>query len=195
MNAELFKQANHQVIKSDLLTLDSAKGKYDLVVALGVIQHTPNSNQTIKRIYEYTKPGGYLVFDHYVFLKSYFSMRLFYRQILKRLTPQTSYQLLMKLSGFFLPLHFKIKKQRFLKMILNRISPFITYYDVYPELDFKLQNEWAILDTFDSLTDHYKHFKNQKQITQLLQNMNAEILRCEYAGNGLEVICRKPLNA
>ncbi len=79
-------------------------------------------------------------------------------------------------------------------MILNRISPFITYYDVYPELSFELQNEWAILDTFDSLTDHYKHFKNKKQITHLLQKMNAEILRCEYAGNGLEVICRKPLN-
>lgn len=195
VNAEFFKQSNHQVINSDLLFLDSAKGKYDLVVAIGVIQHTPDSNQTIEKIYEYTKPGGYLVFDHYVFMKSYFSMRLIYRQLLKRLSPQTSYQILMKLSDLFLPLHFKIKNHRFLKIILNRISPFITYYDIYPELSLELQSEWSILDTYDSLTDHYKHFKNHKQIKHLLRKMNAEILRCEYAGNGLEVICRRPLDA
>ncbi len=194
VNLEYFpaeKYKNHSVLKSDILGLDHLNHKFDLVLALGLIQHTPNSERTIQNLFQYVKPGGYFVFDHYTFLKSYISMRLIYRQILKRISPQVSLKILNLLSKIFLPLHKAFRNIKFLKMLLNRISPFITYYDIYPELSGKLQKEWALLDTFDSLTDCYKHFKTKPEILNILNTLGAEIIFCEYGGNGVEVVCRK----
>ena len=40
-----------------------------------------------------------------------------------------------------------------MQIALSRISPLLTYYHAYPELNDQLQYEWALLDTHDHLTD------------------------------------------
>jgi 2-polyprenyl-3-methyl-5-hydroxy-6-metoxy-1,4-benzoquinol methylase len=53
--------------QGDIQKIPFEKNKYDYVVCLGVIQHTPNSEESIERLYEMVKPGGFLIFDHYLF--------------------------------------------------------------------------------------------------------------------------------
>jgi 2-polyprenyl-3-methyl-5-hydroxy-6-metoxy-1,4-benzoquinol methylase len=43
------------------------------VVCLGVIQHTPDPEKTIKCLFEKVKPGGVLVIDHYIWRIGYYS--------------------------------------------------------------------------------------------------------------------------
>ena len=52
--------AHHRVAAADILQLPFAPQQYDVVFCLGVIQHTPGPEVTIRRLYEQVKPGGVL---------------------------------------------------------------------------------------------------------------------------------------
>src|SRR5437773_2805116 len=51
----------HRIAQADILQLPFAAQQFDVVFCLGVIQHTPDSEQTITRLYEQVRPGGTLV--------------------------------------------------------------------------------------------------------------------------------------
>ena len=78
-----------------------------------------------------------------------------------------------------------------MSILLNRISPVISYYNVFPRLNEQQQLEWALLDTHDSLTDWYKHFRSKKRIRAILEQLGAVDLWVEYGGNGVEANCKK----
>ena len=77
-------------------------------------------------------------------------------------------------------------------MALGRISPLLTYYQAHPELDDRLQYEWALLDTHDSLTDYYKHLRTAGQIERALSDLGATAVWVAKGGNGVEARCSKP---
>lgn len=79
-----------------------------------------------------------------------------------------------------------------INVLHNRISPVITYYRAFPQLTDKQQEEWALLDTHDSLTDWHKNFRNKPQMESLLTKLGATNIWCEYGGNGVEARCKKP---
>ncbi len=74
---------------------------------------------------------------------------------------------------------------------MSRVSPVLSYYHALP-LDDELQRQWALLDTHDSLTDWYKHFRTRGQIRTTLERLGAREIWCEYGGNGVEARGRRP---
>jgi len=78
-----------------------------------------------------------------------------------------------------------------MSVLLNRISPVITYYNAFPELSDELQRQWAFLDTHDSLTDWYKRFRSKSDIINILKKLGAVSIWCENGGNGVEARCKK----
>lgn len=79
-----------------------------------------------------------------------------------------------------------------MQIVLSRFSPLLTYYHAYPQLNDRLQYEWALLDTHDHLTDYYKHFRSVQQISRLLSALRAQDIWVVKGGNGVEARCRKP---
>jgi len=59
----------------------------------------------------------------------------------------------------------------------------ICYYHALPELDAATQREWALLDTHDSLTDWYKHFRTQQQIREALVKLGLVNIECVDRGS------------
>ena len=55
------------LVQADIRAMPFQQGYYDYVICLGVIQHTPNSEESIHYLWQMVKPGGYLVIDHYLF--------------------------------------------------------------------------------------------------------------------------------
>ena len=96
------------------------------------------------------------------------------------------------LSRVFFPLHRAVKGRTLLQMALSRVSPMLTYFHVHPELDDRLQYEWARLDTHDSLTDYYKHFRSAADMTRILSRLGATEISVAKGGNGIEARCRRP---
>jgi len=182
----------HQIAQADLERLPFSPGTFDVAFCLGVIQHTPNPENTIARLYEQLKTGGLLVIDHYTFTLSDFTKSSgLFRVFAKRMTPEKGMAFTEKLVNMFLPLHKAARHSRVAQMAISRISPIFTYYQTLPELADDLQHEWALLDTHDALTDWYKHRRTPAQIEKTLKALGGVDIHCVYGGNGVEARCRK----
>ena len=184
----------HRILQCDINQLPFAPGQYDIVVCLGVIQHTENPERTIEDLYEQVKPGGWLVIDHYTRTLSYYTKlsEWLLRPILKRVSPPVGLSITKALTRTFFPLHRATRNSKPLQMLLSRFSPLLTYYHLFPQLNDKLQYEWAELDTHDSLTDFYKHLRSPGSIKSTLQALGARDVWVQTGGNGVEARCQKP---
>lgn len=183
----------HRIIQCDINHLPFLPEQYEIVLCLGVIQHTKDPEQTITDLYRQVKPGGWLVIDHYTPSLSYYTKvtALCLRPVLKRLSPAAGLRITEQLTRIFFPLHRAVKGSTLLQMALSRFSPLLTYYHQLPQLNEKLQYEWSLLDTHDSLTDYYKYLRTRSQISRTLSDLGAEDIWAARGGNGIEARCRK----
>ena len=78
-------------------------------------------------------------------------------------------------------------------MLLSRLSPVQYYYHAYPGLSDEQLREWALLDTHDSLTEWYKHFRSRGQIQRSLERLGLQEISCAYAGHCVEARGKRPL--
>lgn len=195
VNQENFPQnEHHMVIQADINDMPFEDESFDVVVCLGVIQHTPSPEKTIEDLFKLVKKGGTLVIDHYSKDRSnYLRLASLYRAAIKDKPSSYTIPYTTRLVKKYLPWHKKFASNRILTILLNRISPVITYYKAFPELNEQQQEEWALLDTHDSLTDWHKNFRSKSQISKLLTGLGATEIWCEYGGNGVEARCKKAL--
>jgi hypothetical protein len=96
------------------------------------------------------------------------------------------------LTKLFFPLHKAVRRVRPAQMLLSRVSPVLTYFRAFPELNDRLQYEWAELDTHDSLTDWYKHLRTPREIEKALRALGSQEICVALGGNGIEARCRRP---
>jgi 2-polyprenyl-3-methyl-5-hydroxy-6-metoxy-1,4-benzoquinol methylase len=192
-NRENFRLTDrHRIAQADILHLPFEPRQFDVVFCLGVIQHTPSPERTIAALYEQLRPGGYLIVDHYTYTRGWYTKTApLFRMVLKRLPTGTSMRITEWMVDRLLPVHKRVSRSR-LRSIVYRISPLLTHYVTYPELSDEIQRQWALLDTHDSLTDWYKHFRTQGQIERLLRSLGLENIWCVYGGNGVEARGRRP---
>jgi 2-polyprenyl-3-methyl-5-hydroxy-6-metoxy-1,4-benzoquinol methylase len=187
----------HKVFQASILNLPFQEETFDIVLCLGVIQHTPDPVETIAALYRQVKPSGFLVIDHYKYLFSWYlhpaPLVRFFLKRYSRKSPQACMGLVRAMVNTIFPIHWLLWKiHPRLNWLLNRISPVITYFAAYPELNIEQQKEWSFLDTHDSLTDWHKHRKTIKQITRILENLGVENIECRYGGIGVEAKGQKP---
>lgn len=183
----------HRIFQADINRLPFAPRQFCLVVCLGVIQHTPCPEETIAALYDQVKPGGALVLDHYTFsIRRLTKIGQLLRPLFKRMPSEKRLKYIRRLVDIFFPLHRAVSRVWLFQIILSRVSPIVTYYHAYPELNDRLQYEWSLLDTHDTLTDWYKHLRSYKQIELILKNLGAVDIKVARGGNGIEARCRRP---
>lgn len=185
----------HRIAQCDINQLPFPPGQFDVVMCLGVVQHTRDPEQTIADLYRQVKPGGWLVIDHYRHAFSTYTKLTAWliRPVLKRLPPQRGVAATKALTRWFFPLHRAVRRYPPLQRVLSRVSPILTYFHVLPELSDELQYEWSELDTHDSLTDWYKRLRSRRSIRNTLAKLGAVELWVERGGNGIEARGRKPV--
>lgn len=184
----------HRIVQCDINHMPFRPEQYDIVLCLGVIQHTKDPERTIEDLYKQVKPGGWLIIDHYTQTLSYYTKlsEWLLRPILKRVAPARGLAVTKALTRTFFPLHRAVRHAKPLQMVLSRFSPLLTYYHLFPQLSDELQYEWAELDTHDSLTDFYKHLRSAGSIRATLQALGARNVWVQKGGNGVEARCQKP---
>lgn len=194
-NQENFLQTDHhRIAQADILNLPFNSKQFDVVMCLGVIQHTPDSEEAIAALYSQVKPGGWLVIDHYTYTIGYFTRTApVFRLFMRRMKRGTTIKFTERMVDLLLPLHKAVRRFRPAQSVLSRFSPLVVYYQGLPQLDDQMQREWSLLDTHDSLTDYYKRFRTKGQITSTLAKLGVEDIWCEYGGNGVEARGRRPI--
>lgn len=185
------------VCQADVLALPAARGAFDVVIALGMLQHTPSPEAAISALAVMLKPGGMLVIDHYALLENRalrqlatLAPRALLRRLLLKLPPTTALAASTAVTKTLLPLHRALWRKgaaaRAARSLLRPVSPVVDYYDRYPELTRAQLEQWALLDTFDALTDRHKHLRSVDDVSRALQAAGLHVLDCRRGGNGVE---------
>ena len=186
------------LVQADVRRMPFEKASYDYVICLGMVQHTPNPEETISCLWQMVRPGGYLVLDHYLFKwRKKFPPPIggaqeIYRHLMLALPRRLRLGLITKIVDFFFPLHWKFKNSLTARRILSWVSPVCFHYGEFGLLDRIIIYEWALLDTHDGTTDFYRHLRTVKQISEYLTNLGAADLVVREGGNGVEAFCKKP---
>ncbi len=179
--------ADYRVAQANVYRLPFPEKAFDIVICLGVIQHTPSPEKTIECLWNMVKPGGLLVIDHYTFDWMYYTKPvMLYRFFLRRMKPARSKAIVEKLVKFFFPLHWKFRNNKVATVLLNRISPCYVYIRTFPNMDYDFHFHLTRLDTYDGLTDYYKHLRSKQQIENILKSLNPLTVDVWHGGNGVE---------
>lgn len=174
----------HVIARADATRLPLMGQQFDLVLALGMVQHTRSSKETLIALWDMVKPGGYLVVDHYASgLRYFLQVKPLYRQFLKRQPPDRAMKLCNALYDLWAPLH-RHFTSRFGRRMLARVSPIVYFTDELPELSEGDKDAWGRLDTFDSLTDWYKHRISRASLVKLLEALEPAQLEAWEGANG-----------
>jgi 2-polyprenyl-3-methyl-5-hydroxy-6-metoxy-1,4-benzoquinol methylase len=186
------EQENYVVAQADLLAPPFTRESFDLVLCMGVLQHTPSPERSIQALWSMVKPGGMLVLDHYTWsLSAVTKLAPLYRLFLRKMAPERARAVTDWLVDRFFPLHWAVRRLGPAQMLLSRISPCLVYCHVYPQLTKEQHQDWCRLDTFDHLTDHYKHRRTVGQMRRVLKSLGADHIHVVRDGNGIEGRCRR----
>ena len=173
--------------------------QFDIVICVGVIQHTPNPEDTMKILSSHVKPGGILLIDHYSRDYPFTPSRKRFRSYLLNQQGPKAMRLVERVVNLLWPIHKILYKYRSNKWVAKfrpkflYWSPVVDYYDSYSQLGEKLLYEWALLDTHDTLTDFYKHMRTKEEIESHLTSLGLEEVYTVYDGNGVEARAGRPI--
>ena len=195
---------NYFVCQGDILEPPILPEQFEIVICLGVVQHTPNPKNTIKALFKQIAPGGTLFIDSYSHEYPLTISRKILRNLLLKLPENFRFPIVKIIVFGGWPIHvllWKISKVTVLRAnrlfrkaryLFLKVSPIIDYHDSYIMLGPKLLKEWAILDTHDNLTDAYKHLTNSSDFFNLLAEVGFTEIKVVSGGNGLEASAKKP---
>jgi SAM-dependent methyltransferase len=185
------------ICQADVMSLPFAPAQFDVVVAIGMIQHTPDPERTIAELCAQVAPGGLLALDHYAPGGQGNRSRRLLRPVMLALPPRVSLAAVRALVAGLWPLHRalirasrRVRGAGRLYNLLARVSPVFDYQRSYPELSPSRLRAWAILDTHDGLTDRYKHLRTAEEIAAALAACGMTQIETRYAGNGVEARAR-----
>ena len=190
---------NLLLVQADIRNIPFPKESYDYVICLGVLQHTPNPEESIKSLWAMLKPGGFLIIDHYIWKwrlilpPPFGNPENIFRQIVLRIPKKNRFGFIKRLTDFWFPWHWMFKDSLWIQKIFRRFSPIHFYYPEIKLRDRHMYYEWSLLDTHDALTDFYKHRRKPDQIRTFLEHIGGQDIVVEVGGNGVEAICRKKI--
>ena len=164
--------------QSDIFNLPLADKVFDVVICIGVVQHTPDPLKAIAKISDKVAVGGLLIVD--VYRKSLWDW-LQWKYLLRPVTKRLPRSVVRSAISVFLPsviLCSKLLKTIFGKNA-RRCFPIVEYSEL--GLSSSINKEWALLDTMDMLTPE---FDNPLSQAELSTSLSCEEFSIEYCGNG-----------
>ncbi len=186
------------LVQADIRHIPFANEAYDFVVCLGVLQHTPDPEESIRSLWQRVKPGGSLVIDHYRRrIRNYLPPPLgvagiAYRRYFLRLPKERRFDAVKRVFDFWFPWVWRFRDSRILQLVLSRLTPIVSYYPHFGLRDREMYYEWMLLDTHDAMTDVYKHRRTPGELRRVLQRFGALDIRVTLGGNGVEAMATKP---
>jgi SAM-dependent methyltransferase len=153
-----------------------ADGHFDRVFCLGVLQHTPSFEESVKALIRKACVGGMIVVDFYPINGWYTRIHSKYmiRPITRRISKPTLLRLIRSNVGWMLSLFDMLCALR-----LGALSRFIPITDVrnFPRgLSAQQRREWAVMDTFDGLSPEYDNPQRVEDVARMFRNYGCKVI-------------------
>ena len=168
------------LIKSDFLKL-KVKKKFDIVICRGVLQHTPDPDKSILKLFDFIDEEGLIFFDYYKKPKIGFlhPKYIFWRPFIRAFFNYNSFKFFLNKN-----INTMIKIKNFFRKIL--FNSFFISDCLIPIWDFREKNykidknlfiQWTILDTLDGIFTKYDFPKSNKELISLININNFKVLK------------------
>ena len=149
---------------------------FDKVFCLGVLQHTPNFDASVKALIRKAKPGGEIVVDFYP-INGWWT-KIHAKYILRPITKRLSHKRLMQMIES--NINWLMKSEQILHRLgLGMLARFLPIVDIQGTLPKYLseteKREWAVLDTFDMFSPEYDNPQRIRDVAAMFKRHGADV--------------------
>jgi len=164
-----------RLFQASIYEMPFPDGSFDKVFCLGVLQHTPDFEASVRALVSKAKPGGEIVVDFYP-VRGWWT-KVHAKYLLRPMTRRMKHDRLLKTidrnAGWM------IKASNGLNRIgLHAFTRFLPVVDVrtMPQgLDQAQLREWVVLDTFDMFSPEYDNPQRVETVAKMFERAGAEV--------------------
>jgi SAM-dependent methyltransferase len=183
---------NVHFVQADIRRLPFAPESFDRVFCFGVLQHTPDPEQSFKCLLRVLKPGGQLVSDVYrKSWKTLFWGQYYLRAVTRRIPPQrlfpiveAYFNVVHAFTGLLRPIN-----DHFSKLVSLMLGT-ADYRGQYP-IRQDLMREWCLLDTFDKLSPTFDRPQRLSEVRRWCDDAGLASYDVRPGYNGIEIHVRR----
>ena len=158
---------------------------FDKVFCLGVLQHTPDFEASVRALVTKAKPGAEIVVDFYC-IRGFWtkiSGKYLLRPFTRRMDQQRLYRLVEDNAGWMMRL-----AQGMNRIGLHALTRFLPIPDlaIMPkELPPERYREWVVLDTFDMLSPEYDNPQRIGAVAKMFERSGADVSFAGFIESGM----------
>lgn len=164
------------LFQASIYEMPFPEDSFDKVFCLGVLQHTPNFDESINALISKAKPGGEIVVDFYP-IKGWWTKvnaKYILRPVLKRLDHQRLMQMVEANIDWLMKTEALLHRLRL--GVLARFLPIVDIKGTLPKyLSEAEKREWAVLDTFDMFSPEYDNPQRIDDVAAMFERHGAEV--------------------
>lgn len=151
----LAERRNVHVVQASIYELPFRAGAFDGCYCIGVIQHTPDPEKTLRVLPRVLKAGGRIAVTIYE-RKPWTKLNAKY--LVRPVTRRMNKKLLLYTIKGLMPILFPVTEIAYRLPVVGRAFMFaipVANYVNEPRLSLRQRYDWAVLDTFDMLAPQY----------------------------------------
>lgn len=155
-------------------------GSFDKVLCLGVLQHTPDFEASVRALVAKAKPGGEIVVDFYPIRGWWTKLNAKYllRPLARRMPRDHLLKRIERNAAWLIAAY-----QGLSRIGLHALTRFLPLADIEHTAPKRLSaaelREWAILDTFDMFSPEFDHPQRTSDVVAMFERAGARISHVE----------------
>jgi SAM-dependent methyltransferase len=163
------------LFQASIYEMPFPEGSFDKVFCMGVLQHTPSFEKSVRTLVEKTKPGGEIVVDFYP-IRGWWT-KLHAKYLLRPLTKRMAHDRLLRLidrnADWLVGAHRALSKIGLAP--LTRFLPVVDQRTLPEEFSPNERREWTVLDTFDMFSPEYDNPQRVSAVANMFRASGAEV--------------------
>ena len=171
--------------QASIYELPFPDNRFDKVFCFGVLQHTPDFEQSVAALIAKAKPGGEIVVDFYPIRHALTKLHAKYllRPFTKRMDAERLLGLIERNIGWLVRTHRTLSRLRL--GALTRFLPVVDIRNFPAGLSPAEEREWAVLDTFDMFSPAYDNPQRIEAVAAMFERHGAKVTHADHVDTGV----------
>jgi|SRR3954454_17228014 SAM-dependent methyltransferase len=173
-----------QVLQASITGMPFPDGSFDKIFCLGVLQHTPSVEDSVRALVQKAKHGGEIVVDFYA-IRGWWT-KLSAKYLLRPVTTRMAHDRLLRLIegniDWLLAAHRGLTRLRM--AALTRFLPVVDLRTLPAGLTPGELRDWAVLDTFDMFSPAYDAPQRIEAVADMFQRSGADVTFAGFVDAG-----------
>jgi SAM-dependent methyltransferase len=169
-----------RLFQASIYEMPFADDSFDKVFCMGVLQHTPDFEASVRALINKAKPGGEIVVDFYE-VRGFWT-KLNAKYLLRPVSKRVKHDRLLGLIER--NVDWMVKLSRGMSSVglagMTRFLPLVDLRTFPKDLSPAELREWAVLDTFDMFSPEYDNPQRIRDVARMFERSGAEVT---FAGN------------